>query len=189
MTPHFIYLHGFNSGPKAAKAAELQAFLASRQLPAAVVPELHHRPAKAIATVSQLIESAVTPPVLVGSSLGGYYATWLAQRYQLKAVLINPAVDAPALMRPRIGIEVVNPYTRDSYILDSQHVEELRAIQLETPPSEHLMVLLQTGDETLDYRKAETYYAGATLVVEEGGNHRFEGFPDHCPAILEFARR
>ncbi|PXF30628.1 hypothetical protein WH50_14425 [Pokkaliibacter plantistimulans] len=188
-TPPFIYLHGFNSSSQAAKAAELRAFLQSQGLPEPQVPQLSHWPAEAISSACNLIEASPQAPVLVGSSLGGFYATWLAAHYGLKAVLINPAVRVWRLMEDRLGIDIDNPYTGERYQLTAEHVTQLRDLYVASlPQPQQFLVLLQTGDETLDYREAAEYYQHCQLRIEEGGNHRFDGFLSHCPALLAFAR-
>ena len=96
-----LYIHGFNSSPLSSKAQQLREWLVAQGREAEwVAPALPHDPAQAIALLSHVIETAPTPPKLIGSSLGGFYATYLVSRYQLKAVLLNPAVHPSLLLRP-----------------------------------------------------------------------------------------
>ena len=125
--------------------------------------------------------------MLVGSSLGGYYATVLAERHGLKAVLINPAVRPWRFMEHYLGPQR-NHHTGESWILTEAHVEAMRAQEVAAPADpERFHVWLQTGDETLDYRDAERYYGGCTLRIEQGGDHGFQGFHRQLPLLLELA--
>lgn len=184
--PRIIYLHGFCSSPASWKARLLADFLAAAGLADRFVcPLLSHVPRAAIATVEALLSSDDGPVTLVGSSLGGYYATWLAERHELNAVLINPAVMAPAVLDGLVGSHV-NHYSGRRFEFDSEHVAQLRA--LDTPlvtPSRYLL-LVETGDEVLDYRRAVAHYAGCRQLVVDGGDHSFTRFPDFVPQIIEF---
>jgi predicted esterase YcpF (UPF0227 family) len=137
--------------------------------------------------VQAQIARAGGPPTLVGSSLGGYYATHLAEKHGLKAVLINPAVGAPRSLAGLVGPRR-NFHTGEVFDFTARHVEELRA--LEVPRLSHperFLLLVETGDEVLDYREAVARYAGARQVVLEGGDHGFTRFADYLDEILGFA--
>jgi uncharacterized protein len=183
-----IYLHGFNSSPASHKARQFSEYCQSRDIEA-VVPQLSHDPERALQTIETCIESSAgLPALLVGSSLGGYYATALAERYRLKAALINPAV-APFL---HLGTEFLgwqrNLYTGEEYEFTTAHVSALRRMHVEqiSDPARYLL-LVQTGDEVLDYRQAVAYYRGSRQLVREGGNHGFENFASEMPKLLQFA--
>jgi predicted esterase YcpF (UPF0227 family) len=195
MTPvKLIYLHGFNSAPQSAKAralvARIEAMPGERR-PFVAVPALPPSPARAMDDVTALIDrigpSGLT---LVGSSLGGYYATWLAERYApyaVRAVLINPTTGPAQDLRPYLGLQR-NLYTGAEYELTEAHLEEflaLRVTALTHPDRYYLMV--QTRDEVLDYRLAVAHYAGARQLVLGGGDHAFAGFEQHLDSILQFA--
>lgn len=181
-----VYLHGFNSAPQSHKAQTLKRYMEARGLGASFVcPALPHRPREAIATVEAAL-ARHPGATLVGSSLGGFYATWLAERHGLKAVLINPAVE------PQVGLETYlgpqrNLYTGAEYELTRAHLEEWRALAVASIHPERYLLLVETGDEVLDYRAAVRRYAGARQVVVEGGDHTLRSFPEHLPLILEFA--
>jgi len=181
-----IYLHGFCSSPVSWKARLLAEILAAAGLADRFsCPLLSHIPGAAIATVEALLDADDAPTTLVGSSLGGYYATWLAERRDLNAVLINPAVMAPTLFEGLLGTHA-NYYSGRRFEFTVEHAEELRA--LDTPlitPSRYLL-LVETGDEVLDYRLAVERYAGCRQLVVEGGDHSFTRFPDFVPQIIEF---
>ena len=192
--PKLIYLHGFNSSPQSEKAQQLMARVAA--LPAAIrpalyVPELPHRPAQAMALVTRLIdEIGADNLTLIGSSLGGYYATWLAERYaaaNVRAVVINPTTGPAEDLRPYFGTQT-NLYTGATYELTEQHLAEFLALKVGrlTRP-ERYYLLAQTGDELLDYRLAVAHYAGAHQLLESGGDHGFQNFERHIDSILQFA--
>jgi uncharacterized protein len=185
-----VYLHGFRSSPASAKARQLRNAVAA--LPEAVRPSLHvpslqDRPALAMATVLRLAQR-VDPRVLtfVGSSLGGYYATYAVQRLDARAVLINPAVRPYDDLAPYRGRQV-NLYTGATFDVTERHFEELRALALPnvSDPDRYLL-LVQSGDEVLDYREAIRFYAGAWQYVQGGGNHAFSGFDTQIATILRF---
>jgi len=166
-------------------------------LPAAIrprlfVPTLHHRPATAIADVAAWIDREVGTAglpalTLVGSSLGGYYATALAERYGVRAVLINPAVRPYDDLQPYVGTQQ-NLYTGEAFEVTAAHFAELRALAVGriTRPGRYLL-LVESGDEVLDYREAVAFYGGAWQYVRGGGDHAFQGFEAQIPVILKFA--
>jgi len=183
-----IYLHGFNSGPQSHKAQVLKRYLEERGLgDRFVCPKLPHRPAAAIALVER--EIAHRPPgsvTLVGSSLGGFDATYLAERHGLAAVLINPAIQPHRGLEGYLGRQR-SLYTGEEYELTRDHIEEWRGLEVPTIQPERYLLLVETGDEVLDYREAVRKYAGCRQVVIEGGDHSLMSFPAHLPLIVEFA--
>lgn len=183
-----LYLHGFNSAPQSHKAQALKRYLEARGLGARFVcPQLPDRPSATIALLErELAARAPGAPTLVGSSLGGFYATYLAEKHALRAVLLNPAV-APQLDLERyLGIQH-NLYTGEAYELTRDHIAEWRALDTPTIHPARYLLIVETGDEVLDYRVAVRKYAGARQVVVEGGDHTLKSFPEQLPAILEFA--
>jgi hypothetical protein len=183
-----IYIHGFNSSSQSGKSRELAAWMAARGLGESFVcPDLPHRPAEAIALLEGLIAACRGPAKLMGSSLGGYYAAWLAEKHGLRAVFINPCVGCHAKLVDQVGKPQKNWHSGDEYEFTAQHVTELNALQVErlTRPENYLL-LAETGDEVLDYREAVTYFDGAKQIVLDGGDHGFSRFTDYIPTILEF---
>ena len=197
MCPHapqssIVYLHGLNSSPASVKAQALGRAIATLPVdsrPEYFVPRLHHRPAAAMRAVGAWVD-ARSPALLtlVGSSLGGFYATHLAEHYGAKAVLINPTVRPYEDLASHLGPQR-NMYTGEDYELTREHFAELAALKVEriTRP-QHYFLLTQTGDEILDWRAAVAFYGGAWQFVQGGGDHAFQQFDAQIPAILHFAQ-
>lgn len=185
-----IYVHGFNSSRASTKAQQLQTYFADTAQPEVLqCPTLPHRPRQAMAVLSALIENAPntqTPVKLVGSSLGGFYATWLAHQYGIKAVLINPAVHAQHLLAGALG-EHKNYSSGEIYQFTRQHLDELAEFDIPVvTDAEKLLLLVETGDDVLDYRQAVAYYAGCRQITVAGGDHGFSSFVQYIPTILAF---
>ena len=183
-----VYLHGFNSSPASGKARQLGEHMASLGRQADYYcPALPNSPREAMAQVETELERRRPGPVtLVGSSLGGFYATHLAEKHGWKAVLVNPAVHAHILLRSALGPQT-NWHSGEKWELTAAHLAELSALDVAaiTRPERYLL-LAQTGDAVLDYRDAAAYYAGAAQIIEDGGDHGFAGFERHIPTILDF---
>ena len=180
-----VYLHGFNSSPDSHKARVLQRFMAERGL-------AHEYACPALPPLARDALNAVKPllprkPCLLGSSLGGFYATYLAEQHDLRAVLINPAIDPHVGLRAYLGPQQ-NLHTGEPYELTEAHLREWEALYVPRITPRRYLLLVETGDEVLDYRRAVTRYAGAEQVVVQGGDHSLQSFPQHLARILEFSR-
>lgn len=181
-----IYIHGFNSSPQSAKAQQLLAWAAQRCPDIRIhVPALPVDPEKALALLVASVQACGSPPGLIGSSLGGFYANVLAARLGLRAVLINPAVHPHQLLAQHLG-EVSNYHTGEAAELRHEDIAVLAQMDVSPGYPERLWVLLETGDETLDYRQAADFYAACRVDVTEGGSHAYEGFVAKLPSIVEF---
>ena len=123
---------------------------------------------------------------LVGSSLGGFYATYFAERDALRAVLINPAVTPHIGLEAYLGVQQ-NLYTGERYELTRADLEGWRALAVQHVDPERYLLLLETGDEVLDWRDAARKYEGARTVIRDGGDHTMQSFPEHIDRILGFA--
>jgi predicted esterase YcpF (UPF0227 family) len=183
-----IYLHGFNSSPYSHKAQVLGRYMAERGLAGMYAcPELPPLASDAIAAVESLMSHRPADVVcFVGSSLGGFYATHLAEKHAAKAVLVNPAIDPHVGLRAYLGTQK-NLHTGEPYQLTEDHLRNWAHLYVERITAERYLLLVETGDEVLDYRKAVARYAGAEQQVVAGGDHSLQSFPEHLPRILRFA--
>ena len=186
-----IYLHGFRSAPASIKAQALKARMTERGLADRFwCEQLPVSPRAAIALAEAAIaraRAAGLTPTVVGSSLGGYYATWLAERHDLQAVLVNPAVVAPLELGAYVGMQD-NMYTGERFEFTRGHIDELRALEVPAVSRpQRYWLLVETGDEVLDYRHAVDKYAGARQTVLEGGDHGFSRWGDYLDAVIAFA--
>ena len=180
-----IYLHGFNSSPASAKAQLLKAKLEALGRSASFsAPALPHSPAQAADLLNALVAQHRSA-VLVGSSLGGYYATYLAEKHGLKAVLLNPAVRPYELLAPLVGRQK-NFHTGEEHDFTTQHVVELRALEVERVTPARYLLIVAKGDEVLDYRRAVERYRGCRQLVIEGSDHGMSDFADYVDTVLEF---
>lgn len=187
MPQHLFYIHGFNSSPLSAKARLLGEFVAARYPDVQYhVPALPYDPERAVGILCDTIEACLPAPVkLVGSSLGGFYGTWAAERYGLPLVLVNPAVRPYELLQGHLG-EQKNIYTGERYVFSEYHIEVLRGLDVDVTQPARYLLLTQTGDETLDYRQGVEKFAQCRQVVQEGGSHGFDGFETLLPSIMSF---
>jgi uncharacterized protein len=183
-----IYLHGFNSSPRSHKAQYLKQVLEERGSgPRFSCPSLPHWPDEALAAAErELLRHPPASVTLVGSSLGGFYATCLAERHGVRAALINPAIEPHVGLRASLGPQR-NLYSGERYELTEEHLRQWRRQYVTKLHPERYLLLVETGDEVLDYRAAVRRYRGARQVVVQGGDHTMASFPDQLPLILEFA--
>ena len=155
--------------------------------PNAVISQLEH-----IISANSIDSTNNEAWFLIGSSLGGYFANYLANKYQLHAVLINPAIKPFTLLEDYIG-EQKNTYTNTIYQVTEQHMVDLKAIEQSAPSFDdkqknNYLIMVQTGDEVLDYQQAVDKYQHCRLIVEQGGDHSFIGFEEKLPIIADFLR-
>jgi predicted esterase YcpF (UPF0227 family) len=180
-----VYLHGFNSSPQSHKAQVLGRYLAEHGLGAQYAcPALPPLASDAIREAEKLLSKSAC---FVGSSLGGFYATWLAEKHGIKAVLINPAIDPHVGLRAYLGRQE-NLHTGEPYELTEAHLRDWERHYVPRITPGRYLLIVETGDEVLDYRRALERYAGAAAIVVQGGDHSLQSFPQHLPRILEFAR-
>jgi predicted esterase YcpF (UPF0227 family) len=190
-----VYLHGFLSSPKSKKAQELIHFFDDNQMSGQlIVPILSFEPAEAIQQAQDAVHALQQQPgidqvFVMGSSLGGFYANYLAEKENIKAVLINPAVRPFDLFDKYLGLNE-HFYDGQTYLLELKHIEQLKQLevtQLSKPKA--LFLLLQTGDETLDYQLATEKYNDCPSWIEPGGTHSFDGFMARLDTIFHFICR
>ena len=188
-TTHLLYLHGFRSSPQSTKARLTAAWLAAHR------PEVHWwcpqlppSPREAMAQVfGELAGWPRERMAVVGSSLGGFYATVLAERHGCRAVVLNPAVEPARDLAAHIGETTAWHDPAERFFFRAEYVGELHALVVPaiTRPGRYLAVIAK-GDELLDWREMAARYAGAQLRLIEGGDHALSGFDDHLPAVMRF---
>lgn len=183
--PRVIYLHGFRSSPKSFKAQLLIRRMAELGRSAQFdCPALPVSPAEAVAGVLAGLTPADT---LIGSSLGGFYATWLAERIGCRAVLLNPAVRPAAGLAAYLGEQPLW-HGGGSMVLEPRHLDELRALEVNaiTRPERYFLVAA-TGDELLDWRDMAAHYPGARHRIIAGSDHGLSDFAAYQDEVLGFA--
>lgn len=186
---NIIYLHGFKSSSSSIKGQLLEQYCAKYPDIQVYLPDLNMPPMAAIQKISKLIQS-MDQVALVGSSLGGFYATYLVAQAHVPAVLINPAMRPWQLFRELFDDELplqVHP----NWCLNDADLDQLEAMALPTAQdADKILVLLQQGDEVLDYREAHRYYSSARppalLMTEANGSHGMDDFAEKIPLLLQF---
>jgi predicted esterase YcpF (UPF0227 family) len=174
-----LYIHGFRSTENSAKAVQFKAYYGEQ----IHIASFSHVPDQAIQELEQIIQKYEITG-LIASSLGGFYATYLSEKYDIKTVLINPSTRPYETLERYLG----ENETHDGMLFDwkSAYLVQLKEYAIEKPIAENYAVFLKKGDEVLDYQVATNYYKGAQIVVDEGGTHRFEGFEKHFKKVDHF---
>lgn len=178
-----IYIHGFGGSGLGTKAVLFREYFGQK----IVAPSLPYQPFLAIDSLSQIINS-ISPyekVFLVGSSLGGYYALYLAHKFALKCVLINPALYPQKTLHNYTG-RAISFYDESYFDWTSLHVKELAQFEVANPMEIDCMVLLQKGDELLDFKQSAALFRPSCLRIEEGGSHAFDGVERYFGEIGEF---
>lgn len=187
MSGVILYLHGFNSAPASHKARTMAAYMQARGMGHLFAcPALPPHPYEAVRAIESELARHDEAPTFVGSSLGGFYATHFAERLGVRAVLINPAITPYVGLEGYLGTQT-NLYTGATYGLTRADLEGWRSLAVASVDPERYLLLLETGDEILDWREAARKYAGARTVIRDGGDHTLQSFPEHLPRILAFA--
>ena len=194
---NLIYLHGFKSSALSIKGQLLKQYCdgftaVQKRSIQTYLPDLNVPPELALRQVSALIERLGRKnTVLVGSSLGGFYALQLASKHQIPAVLINPAMQPWALFRQLFSDEQLPFAVTETWSLDHPQLDALEQIAIQNYSADApILVLLQQGDEVLDYREAEAFFSQpatqALLISETKGNHGMDDFAEKMPMIMQF---
>ena len=188
-TTHLLYLHGFRSSPRSTKAEKMAAAVKARH-PGVHwwCPQLPPSPRESMALLMDGIQDWPKGNMaLVGSSLGGFYATWIAARTGCPAVLLNPAVDPARDLARYIGEQTAWHDPLQTFFFRPEYVQELRDLQAgPLPHPERIYTLIAKGDEVLDWREMQGRYAGAQGRLLEGGDHALSDFDTHIDAVLDF---
>ena len=182
-----IYIHGFGSSGEGAKAKLFRKYFRDKGLPF-IAPSLSYIPELAIKTLEELVESYNSDVQLIGSSLGGYYCVHLANKYSLKAVLINPSI-YPYKTLPKVLGNAPSFHDESSFTWLQFHIDSLKNYEVTSPVQENFMLLSQKGDETLNFQEAIDKLPNCTLVVEEGGNHGYIGIERHFKSVESFLNK
>jgi predicted esterase YcpF (UPF0227 family) len=183
-----LYLHGFRSSPQSFKARLIAARLQALGRGAEYhCPQLPASPAAAIALALNIAgRFPAEEMVLIGSSLGGYYATYLAEQLGCRAVLLNPAVTPPRELEKYVGVTTAW-HSDEPFEFRHEHIDELKALEVKqiTHP-ERYFLLAATGDEILDWREMVAHYPGARQHVIDGSDHGISDFERYLDAVLAF---
>jgi len=186
-----VYLHGFRSSPnssKAVKTGEAVRALSTATHPIEwYCPQLLASPKQSMEMVTGYIDSRSTDRVVViGSSLGGFYANYLAEKYQCKAVVLNPAVWAAKELEPHVGMMTAYD-TDEPFDFRSEYIQELRDLQVTSlsNPARYFLIAAK-GDELLDWREMVNFYIGSKQLVLDGSDHGIADYANHLPEVLRF---
>lgn len=187
-TTMILYLHGFRSSPRSFKArvvaGRMQALGRGHEL---ICPQLPASPKAAMDLALELVDGCEASELsVIGSSLGGFYATWLAERLGCRAALLNPAVDPLKDLEKHVGVTTAW-HSDEPFEFKREYIDELAALRVAriTRP-ERYYLLAASGDEVLDYRDMVAHYPGARQHVIEGSDHAISEFPQYVDEVLAF---
>jgi predicted esterase YcpF (UPF0227 family) len=190
-TTHLLYLHGFRSSPNSAKARKM-ADIVQNLRPGVTwwCPQLPASPRQAIETVLQGVSAWPRERMaIVGSSLGGFYAAWLAQQLDCPAVLLNPAVHPARDLAGYIGEHPAWHDPAQKVFFEAAHVQELAELEAQAPSAQaRTLAVIAKGDEVLDWREMLARHEAGQVRLVEGSDHAFSDFDEYLPQILEFLR-
>ncbi len=188
-TTHLLYLHGFRSSPASTKARMTAGAVADRFPDMQwLCPALPASPRLAMVEVLKATADwPLSTTVVIGSSLGGFYATWLAERWGCKAVLLNPAVQPARDLAKHLGDQTVWHDPEQHFEFDAAYVDELKAQEIaHISRPERYFAVIAMGDEVLDWREMTGHYAGANIKLLPGGDHALSDYDQHLDAVLAF---
>ncbi len=193
-TTHLLYLHGFRSSPRSAKAQRMSAWVTEHRPDLVFAcPQLPPSPAEAMRLLEALTEDwPRQTSALMGSSLGGFYATVLAEwpRFQASpAVLLNPAVDPARDLEAYIGEQSCWQDPQDRFFFRPEFIEQLRMIRCaRSHDPQRLLAVIAKGDEVLDWREMQARYQESPIRLLEGSDHGLSDFEDYLPDLCRFLR-
>jgi len=186
-----VYLHGFRSSPRSSKAVmtgeAVKALASAENTIDWYCPQLLASPKKSMAMVTKYIDqSKADRIVVIGSSLGGFYTNYLAEKYGCKAVALNPAVRAARELAPHVGM-MTSYDSNEPFDFRPEYIDELKTLQVEgiTNPNRYFLIAAK-GDELLDWTEMRAFYKGAHQLILEGSDHGIADYADHLPKVLEF---
>ncbi len=191
-TTHLLYLHGFRSSPRSTKAQRMQSHVA--ELHPHVVwaaPQLPPSPQEAADLLLATTRNwAGLPPdnlAVIGSSLGGFYASWIAQQLRCKSVMINPSTTPWITLEKHLGEQTAWHNPEEHFFFQAEYLDELKALDVtaQAPAAAQLLIAAK-GDEVLDWREMVARYPAAQVLLQEGGDHALSNFDDYLPEIDRF---
>ena len=178
-----LYRHGFESCGEGNKSLLLKSYFGADNV---IAPDLPPSPIDAIALIEEILESTQID-CLIGSSLGGYYATILAEKYRMKAILLNPSTQPWETLAAYTGWQK-RFCDEEVFEFKPVYLEQLKMLQT-APDKGRYLLLLQSEDEVLDYTKAQSFYNTHKIIVEYGGNHRFENLDEYLSMVEKFINK
>ena len=188
-----VYLHGFRSSPNSTKA--VMTGEAVRALSSAdhsyewYCPQLLASPKASLEMVTKhIVQAKFDRIVIIGSSLGGFYTNYLAEKYQCKGIALNPAVYAARELEPHVGMMTAYD-SEEPFDFKAEYIDELRALQVDpvTDPERYFLIAAK-GDELLDWKEMAAFYPGAKQLILEGGDHGISDYANHLPAVIDFIK-
>ena len=186
-----VYLHGFRSSPNSTKAVmtgeAVRALSSEDHSYEWYCPQLLASPKESLEMVVKHIDQAkVDSTVIVGSSLGGFYTNYLAEKYQCKVIVLNPAVYAARELEPHVGMMTAYD-SAEPFDFKAEYIDELRALQVDsiTDPGRYFLIAAK-GDELLDWNEMVAFYSGAKQLILEGSDHGISDYVNHLPAVTDF---
>ena len=187
MTKTILYFHGFKSSSKSSKAQSIKNFIAKNaKNTKIIIPDLDDNFQNAHNQIEELIRLSGSNIVFMGSSLGGYYASYFSQKLKKKAVLINPAVHPLKDFEVHLG-ENENYSSGNKFNISSKEISFIRTLSYKKLPMPNdLLILLESGDEILKYNKSASYFSGAYIDIAFGGNHSYSLFKSKFHKIQKF---
>lgn len=188
MNKKVLYLHGFASSSQSEKAVLTREFFTANYPHIEFTAlDLPYEPNAALALIRQQLQGR-QDVALIGSSLGGFLATCIAEQIQCRACLINPAVAPHTVLQQHLG-RYYHPVLQQHFEVTEQQMELLKQLMPKAlRQSANYLLLLQSGDEVLDYRLALEYYKGAEIILSEGGDHSYVGYADKLETIANFCQ-
>jgi predicted esterase YcpF (UPF0227 family) len=186
-----VYLHGFRSSPRSSKAVmtgdAIQALSTAANPIEWYCPQLLASPKESMSLVTEHIDqSKADHLVVIGSSLGGFYTNYLAEKYGCKAIVLNPAVRAARELAPHVGMMTAYD-SEEPFDFRPEYIDELKALQVEKISNPHRYFLIAAkGDELLDWREMVDFYPGAKHLVLEGSDHGIADYQTHLPQVIDF---
>ena len=187
-----VYLHGFRSSPRSSKARMTGDAIAHRVEQGAPIewycPQLHASPQESMDMVRRHIDASKADRLsVIGSSLGGFYTNYLAERYGCKGIALNPAVRAGRELEPHVGMMTAYD-SEEPFDFRAEYIDELNRMQVEsiTLPGRYLL-LAATGDELLDWREMAAFYPGAQQIIIQGSDHGIHNYSEYLDSVVGFA--